>query len=58
MGFAKFLSPNGHNDPLNILPYWDLYNVNQTEMLFNVTADMVPDIRTITTDPLKLERCA
>ena len=46
------------HDPLNILPYLDLYNVNQTEMLFNVTDDMVPDIRTIATDPLKLERCA
>ena len=55
--FAKFGDPNTHPVSNVITPNWNLYNPNNTEMLFNRTEDFQPDIRPITTDSALLQRC-
>ncbi|KZP26472.1 alpha/beta-hydrolase [Athelia psychrophila] len=52
------LDPNRKFDSENTTPAWNLWIDNSTEMLFNRTAALEPDIRAITTDPGLLERCA
>ncbi|PAV17978.1 cephalosporin esterase [Pyrrhoderma noxium] len=59
LGFVKFDDPNKHTLPESKLPEWEVYNEHKskTEMLFNRTSDMHPDIRSIKTDSKLLKRC-
>ncbi|KAJ6524299.1 Alpha/Beta hydrolase protein [Mycena vulgaris] len=54
--FIINLDPNIKVDPTTITPRWDLFEVNNTEMLFNMTAG-VPVVQPITTSDALLERC-
>ena len=55
--FAKSGDPNVHPVSGVITPQWGQFNGSHNEMLFNRTADLKPDIRTVTTDPALLKRC-
>ncbi|KAJ7683203.1 Alpha/Beta hydrolase protein [Mycena rosella] len=55
--FIINLDPNIKVDPTTITPHWDMFDVNNTEMLFNKTADGVPVVQPITTSNALLERC-
>ncbi|KZP26477.1 alpha/beta-hydrolase [Athelia psychrophila] len=52
------LDPNIKVDPENTTPEWNKWIDNNTEMVFNRTAALEPDIRAASTDPGLLERCA
>lgn len=52
------LDPNVKIDPANLVPHWDMWSSNVTEMVFNRTTTNEPDIREIQTDPALLKRCA
>ncbi|KAJ6582727.1 Alpha/Beta hydrolase protein [Mycena vulgaris] len=54
--FIINLDPNIKVDPTTITPQWDLFEVKNTEMLFNMTAG-VPVVQPITTSDALLERC-
>ncbi|KAJ6463192.1 Alpha/Beta hydrolase protein [Mycena vulgaris] len=54
--FIVNLDPNIKVDPTTITPQWELFDVNNTEMLFNMTAG-VPVVQPITTSDALLERC-
>ncbi|KAK1229855.1 hypothetical protein PQX77_007073 [Marasmius sp. AFHP31] len=58
VSFAISLDPNVKVDPSNITPQWDLYNVASEEMVFNKSADDLPDIRAVKTNQNLLERCS
>ena len=58
MAFVKFGNPNVHPVGDDITPIWDLFDNGNVEMLFNRTEDFQPDIRSFTTDPALLQRCA
>lgn len=58
LGFVKFDDPSIHPVANDTTPVWSTYDQNHTEMLFNRTEDLQPDIRPITTGPRLLERCA
>jgi hypothetical protein len=45
------------NESNDIKPQWGTFDASPTEMLFNRTDDGRPDIRIITTDSGRLERC-
>ncbi|KAJ7503355.1 alpha beta-hydrolase [Mycena galericulata] len=55
--FIINLDPNIKVDPTTITPKWNLYEIGNTEMLFNETAAGQPDVRPITTSNALLERC-
>lgn len=62
LGFAKTDDPNTHPVANIITPSWEAFgglsaSEGHTEMLFNRTEDLQPDIRPITTDPALLARC-
>ncbi|KAL0578556.1 hypothetical protein V5O48_003457 [Marasmius crinis-equi] len=57
INFAISLDPNAKVDPSNITPKWDLYSTDNTEMVFNKTAENLPDIHADTTNEALLERC-
>ena len=59
LGFVKSDDPNKHTLPESKLPEWEVYNEHKsrTEMLFNRTSDMHPDMRSIKTDSKLLKRC-
>ncbi|KAJ7470993.1 Alpha/Beta hydrolase protein [Mycena latifolia] len=57
ISFAISLDPNVKVDPATITPHWNLFDVGNTEMLFNATAAGVPDVRAIKTSNALLERC-
>ncbi|KAG9316092.1 Alpha/Beta hydrolase protein [Chiua virens] len=58
MSLAKYYDVNRKFDPTNITPYWDKYDIGETEMLFNRTAADVPVVVPFRTDPAQLQRCA
>ena len=58
MSLAKYYDVNTKFDPTNITPYWDKYDIEQTEMMFNYTEAGVPAVLPIQTDPELLQRCA
>ncbi|KAJ7082934.1 Alpha/Beta hydrolase protein [Mycena belliarum] len=55
--FAINLDPNIMVNPATITPRWSLFNVGNTEMLFNETTAGAPDVRAIKTSNALLERC-
>ncbi|KAJ7077232.1 Alpha/Beta hydrolase protein [Mycena epipterygia] len=55
--FAISLDPNIKIDPTTITPKWDLFDVGNTEMLFNKTDAGAPVVHTIKTSNALLERC-
>ncbi|KAJ7587111.1 Alpha/Beta hydrolase protein [Mycena floridula] len=55
LSFAMFLDPNIKVEP-TITPKWDKWTSNE-EMVFNVTAEGLPSVVPMTTDPALLERC-
>ncbi|KAI3615376.1 cephalosporin esterase, partial [Moniliophthora roreri] len=57
LSFVISQNPNNKLDASNITPPWRLYNQGQTEMMFNKTADNLPDVRPVTTGRELLERC-
>ncbi|KAJ7470977.1 Alpha/Beta hydrolase protein [Mycena latifolia] len=57
ISFAISLDPNVKVDPATITPHWNLFDVGNTEMLFNETATGAPDVRAIKTSNALLERC-
>ena len=58
MSLAKSYDVNAKFDPSNITPYWDKYDIGETEMLFNCTEAGVPAVLPFKTDPKLLQRCA
>ncbi|KAJ6463178.1 Alpha/Beta hydrolase protein [Mycena vulgaris] len=54
--FVINLDPNIKVDPTTITPQWDLFEVKNTEMLFNMTAG-VPVVQPTATSDALLERC-
>ena len=58
MSLAKYYDVNTKFDPTNITPYWDKYDIGNTEMLFNRTEAGVPVVLPIKTDPSLFQRCA
>ncbi|KAF8879332.1 Alpha/Beta hydrolase protein [Gymnopilus junonius] len=56
MNFARFLDPNVKWNPMDVTPTWKLWN-GSNEMLFNSTDTGAPDIRSIKTSAMLLERC-
>lgn len=58
ISLVRYYDVNVKFDPTNITPYWNKYDVGETEMLFNRTEEGVPVVRPIETDPALLERCA
>ncbi|KAL0065741.1 hypothetical protein AAF712_007224, partial [Marasmius tenuissimus] len=58
VSFAISLDPNVKVDPSNITPQWDLYSLSTDEMVFNKTAEDVPDIRLSETNKDLLARCS
>ena len=62
LGFAKTDDPNNQVVDNIITPNWETFggiraNQGHTEMLFNRTEDLQPDIRSFTTDSALLARC-
>ena len=62
LGFAKTDDPNNRVVGDIITPDWETFggiraNQGHTEMLFNRTEDLQPDIRSFTTDSALLARC-
>ncbi|EIW83561.1 alpha beta-hydrolase [Coniophora puteana RWD-64-598 SS2] len=58
MSLAMYDDVNAKYDPTDITPYWNSYNVGQSEMVFNETEAGAPSVTKTTTDPTLLERCA
>ncbi|KAL0578555.1 hypothetical protein V5O48_003456 [Marasmius crinis-equi] len=58
ISFAISLDPNVKVDPTNITPQWNLYSMGDTEMVFNKTAENLPDVHAITTNEDLLARCS
>lgn len=59
MSIVRSSDPNVHPPvPDIITPRWRTFASGRTEMLFNVTESGDADIRTISTDPALLRRCA
>ncbi|TDL22022.1 cephalosporin esterase [Rickenella mellea] len=58
LAIVKSSNPNTTPDPTNITPQWNLWSSGNTEMLFNRTTALQPDIRPITTDAGLLSRCS
>ncbi|KAK1234054.1 hypothetical protein PQX77_002748 [Marasmius sp. AFHP31] len=58
ISFAVSLDPNVKTGPSTITPPWDLYSINDTEMVFNKTVDEKPDVRPVTTNEGLLQRCS
>ncbi|KAF7375433.1 COesterase domain-containing protein [Mycena sanguinolenta] len=59
--FTSFIinqDPNIKVDPNTITPHWNIFDIHNTEMLFNKTADNEPVVHAITTSNDLLERCA
>ncbi|KAF7375434.1 COesterase domain-containing protein [Mycena sanguinolenta] len=59
--FTSFIihqNPNIKVDPTTITPHWNTFDIHNTEMLFNKTADNEPVVHTITTSNDLLKRCA
>ncbi|KAJ6520815.1 Alpha/Beta hydrolase protein [Mycena vulgaris] len=54
--FIINLDPNIKINPTTITPQWDLFEVRNTEIIFNMTAG-VPVVQPITTSDALLERC-
>ncbi|KAJ7026837.1 Alpha/Beta hydrolase protein [Mycena alexandri] len=58
--FALNLDPNVKvkvNGTTDITPKWSKYDLGNTEMLFNMTADGTPDIKAVWMSKALLERC-
>ncbi|KAJ6572000.1 Alpha/Beta hydrolase protein [Mycena capillaripes] len=56
--FAMALDPNEKVDPTTITPPWKRWDIDHTEMLFNVTDDgLLPVVRPFKTDDGLLARC-
>ncbi|KAF8157700.1 Alpha/Beta hydrolase protein [Mycena galopus ATCC 62051] len=57
--FTSFIVNLDPNDKLapTILPYWNKYDVDDTQMLFNKTVNDQPEIHAIGTEEALLERC-
>ncbi|KAJ7505659.1 alpha beta-hydrolase [Mycena galericulata] len=55
--FIINLDPNIKVDPTTITPQWNLYDIGNTEMLFNKTDAGQPVVKPITTSDALLERC-
>ncbi|KAJ7692080.1 Alpha/Beta hydrolase protein [Mycena rosella] len=55
--FIINLDPNIKVDPATITPHWDIFDVNNTEMLFNKTVAGMPVVQPIRTSGALLERC-
>ncbi|KAJ7125538.1 Alpha/Beta hydrolase protein [Mycena crocata] len=55
--FIVNLDPNIKVDPATITPHWDMFNVQDTEMLFNRTVAGAPVVEPITTSDALLQRC-
>ncbi|KAJ6492420.1 alpha beta-hydrolase [Mycena vitilis] len=55
--FITNLDPNIKVDPTTITPHWNLFEIGNTEMLFNMTAG-VPVVHPITTSNALLQRCS
>ncbi|KAK1234057.1 hypothetical protein PQX77_002751 [Marasmius sp. AFHP31] len=58
ISFTISLDPNVKVDPSNITPPWDLYSLSTKEMVFNKTAEDVPNIRPVETNKDLLARCS
>ncbi|KAK1229851.1 hypothetical protein PQX77_007069 [Marasmius sp. AFHP31] len=58
VSFAISLDPNIKVDPSNITPQWDLYHLANNEMVFNKTANDLPDVRPAKKERNFLERCS
>ncbi|KAL0065718.1 hypothetical protein AAF712_007201 [Marasmius tenuissimus] len=58
VSFAISLDPNVKVDPSNITPQWDLYHFANNEMVFNKTANDLPDVGPAKKDKDFLERCS
>ncbi|KAF8077595.1 Alpha/Beta hydrolase protein [Lyophyllum atratum] len=59
LDFAMKLNPNVKaSHPLNIIPLWNTWNIGNTEMLFNRTAEGVPLVKATSTSSTLLDRCA
>ncbi|KAK7050015.1 hypothetical protein VNI00_005446 [Paramarasmius palmivorus] len=57
MSFVISQDPNAKVDFTNITPRWRLYNQGQAEMMFNKTANNLPDVREVKTSQELVERC-
>ncbi|KAG7093771.1 hypothetical protein E1B28_007419 [Marasmius oreades] len=55
--FAISLDPNVKVDPSNITPRWNLYNIHNTEMVFNKTDEDLPEVHPIESNEALLKRC-
>lgn len=56
LDFAVSLDPNAKFEP-TIMPTWNSWGENHTEMLFNETILGAPDVRPVQTSASLLERC-
>ncbi|KAE9408457.1 alpha/beta-hydrolase [Gymnopus androsaceus JB14] len=57
MSFVVSQDPNDKIAP-TITPSWDMYSNGSTVMVFNQTADDLPDVHADTADATQLERCS